>query len=633
MPKLSFNKEELFNALETIKNKNSFRPGFDKMTPDAAETWFKVNGDRVCKELNSGKYQCMPASGFFSAKYDGSFRKLSRLTIIDTVIETVILEKISPVCESKFSEYSFAYRKGRGMGNALRLYCDYAGKYPFAAKVDPRACFDNIDIGVLEKAFYQFFYDRKTVNLLMNFAKMPVITEGQLVDRRRGILQGAPLSAIFCNICFDSMDKALEEEEIAFIRYADDTVVFGSTRAELEKNRDFVCDYLENKLRLTVNRNKSVTDASEELVFLGQKFMRDREGAVSISSCEKTAAVYYDWFGSRPANHRGSIDILSDGILRQKDFSAIFDSETGKSNIPLASTKRINVFSNVIFDSRFLATAMNEGIAVNVFGKDYSYIGRFVPSTQLKDQALIFEQLTEYNDEKKRLYLAKEFNLASVHNLRLNLRYYNKHKPDDCYDRALASIEKLFIKMKTAESYESLLLIEAQIRAAYFACFDAIVRGKPFPFEKRTKQPPLNEFNSMISFGNTVLYNYIATELYKSALDIRVGYLHATNRRAESLNLDIAEIFRPLIVDRVVFKLINRGEIKQKHFEVLENGGIYLNNEGKKVFLAEFYEKMGTVQLIDKKYMSYAELINEEIRKLVRHFRHGESYKAFRQVR
>ena len=143
----------------------------------------------------------------------------------------------------------------------------------------------------------------------------------------------------------------------------------------------------------------------------------------------------------------------------------------------------------------------------------------------------------------------------------------------------------------------------------------------------------MNEVNSMISFGNVVLYNYIATEIYKSPLDIRVGFLHATNRREESLNLDIAEIFRPLIVDRVIFSLINRNEIKPACFTYHETGGVYLNEEGKRIFLRAFYEKLASTLSIKNQQCSYARLINMEIQKLIRHFRKAENYKAYRQVR
>ena len=633
MPKISFTLEDLLAACSQLKAKNKFAPGFDKMTPDAAETWLKINGAQLCNQLNGGKYSVMPASGFYMAKSDGGYRQLARLTVLDTIIQSVTIDQLSDYCTENFSEHSFAYQRGKGVGTALKSFCEQASMHPYAQRMDLRACFDNIDHAVLEKALNSFFFNRKIVNLLMDDAKMPVIIDGQLAYRKKGILQGAPVSGMLCNIYFHSLDRTLESMSIPFVRYADDIVLFADDILRLQETTAFVSSFIRDTLRLKLNDSKSAMDASEGQKYLGHTFIRDKSGVVFVKSGERSASAYYSWNKNRPLNNRSSIDILSDGILRQKDFSAIFETETTKTSIPLDTTERINIFSNVIFDSGFLEKALNAGVYINLFSKDYAYRGRFTPTGSLKDQRLIFEQLEAYNDERRRLLLAKEFDLASVHNLRLNIRYYNKQQEDDIFTRALTSIDTLYEKMKQCPDYTHLLTTEAQIRGIYYGCFDSFIKNSAFVFKTRSKQPPLNEVNAMISFGNVVLYNYIATEVYKSPLDIRVGYLHATNRREESLNLDIAEIFRPLIVDRVVFSLINKKEISLSCFEYHEEGGVYLNEEGKRIFLRAFYEKLGSMLTVKDRPCSYAMLINTEIQKLVRQFRSKEKYKAYRQVR
>ena len=114
---------------------------------------------------------------------------------------------------------------------------------------------------------------------------------------------------------------------------------------------------------------------------------------------------------------------------------------------------------------------------------------------------------------------------------------------------------------------------------------------------------------------------------------MRIGFLHATTARLNSLNLDIAEIFKPLLVDRVVLSLVNKGIISPEHFETCENGGIHLTAEGKRIFLRAFYDKLDTVITVKERKMSYDGVIKEEIRKLVRHFRGEDKYRGFRQVR
>ena len=186
---------------------------------------------------------------------------------------------------------------------------------------------------------------------------------------------------------------------------------------------------------------------------------------------------------------------------------------------------------------------------------------------------------------------------------------------------------------KNETEYDKLLLLEARARHAYYECYDLFIRKEQFKFNSRSRRPPQNKVNAMLSFGNTVIYSLIATEIQKTVLDVRIGYLHATNKRMNSLNLDIAEIFKPLLVDRVILSLINKGEIVPSHFVTCENGAVYLTSEGKKVYLSAFYEKLDTVITVGDRKMSYDSIIKEEIRKLIRHFRDKDRYKGFRQVR
>ena len=179
MPKIIFSLDDLMAGCTELKRRNKFSPGFDRMTPDAAETWLQINGTQLCSQLNGGKYKVMPASGFYMAKADGSYRQLVRLTALDTIIQMVLLDKLSDYCAETFSTHSFAYQKGKGVGTALNAYCEYASEYPFADKTDIHACFDNIDHSVLEKSLGSFFFNRRIFGNCFNdnvrLAKIAII--------------------------------------------------------------------------------------------------------------------------------------------------------------------------------------------------------------------------------------------------------------------------------------------------------------------------------------------------------------------------------------------------------------------------------------------------------------------------
>lgn len=131
-----------------------------------------------------------------------------------------------------------------------------------------------------------------------------------------------------------------------------------------------------------------------------------------------------------------------------------------------------------------------------------------------------------------------------------------------------------------------MMAIEGNVREIYYRAFDLILENDDFIFNKRTRRPPQNNLNTLISFGNSILYTIVLSEIYNTHLDPRIGFLHTSNHRRFTLNLDIAEIFKPLLVDRVIFTLVGKRMLTAKHFDK-KTGGIYLKDEGRKIFIQE----------------------------------------------
>ena len=623
-------KDNLIRHAEGLRRKG-FKPGVDGMTAETALMWLKINGDKLCRQVLGGNYEPMPLSGFTVARSSGKPRVISKLTAIDTVIQQCILDYLTQTVEPLFSEHSFAYRKTKGVAEALSLYCALGRHHSLAARIDPVSCYDNIDRNILAGLLAECGVEPCAVSLIIAFAAAPIVIEQQLAERERGIPQGALLSPVLCNIYLTPIDRLLEEAGADFLRYADDIIVFEDSSEQINVYVEALGNALNDKLGLKVNRNKLNITAPADLVFLGHSFEKKHSGLIANQK-KSRAETYYGWSGSEISDGKRTVDIVSDGILRQKDFSLIFDGEAADFDIPVRETDIINVYSDVIFDSGAIKRAFKNGITVNMFSNENRLLGRFVPETALRAPQLVYEQLQTYYYNDERLELVRCFLLASFHNTRLVIRYYNKKKENEVYTEALRRIDRVYADIKDCNDYERLLMLEAKGRESYYSCFDSFLAGSGFEFEKRTRKPPENEVNSLISFGNMLLYNYIAAEIHKSSLDIRVGFLHATNKRTESLNLDIAEIFKPLIVDRTVFTLINRCELTKDDFEKI-NGGIYLTADGKRTFISGFYEKLDTTLQIKDKEMSYRQIIRAEVQKLVRRFRNGEKYKPYKQVR
>ena len=163
------------------------------------------------------------------------------------------------------------------------------------------------------------------------------------------------------------MKKQATEHIIRFLNRV--LVLFAESAEAIQAEYDFVRTYLEEQMRLTLNSRKCVITSPEKMRYLGYKFRRDKHGMIALESAVDTVAAYYHWNETKPKNDRRRTDILSSGILRQHGFSMQFESETGKAVIPACSTDVINIYSNVIFDSGFLNTAMKTGTVINIFDR------------------------------------------------------------------------------------------------------------------------------------------------------------------------------------------------------------------------------------------------------------------------
>ena len=237
-----------------------------------------------------------------------------------------------------------------------------------------------------------------------------------------------------------------------------------------------------------------------------------------------------------------------------------------------------------------------------------------------KDFTLLFE-----ND------LGKKFEIASLHNMRSNLKYYERHHSSENLKNGISSFSEYITAMNEATNVTTLLTIEARARQLYYSLFHEIICDPAFEFTKRTRRPLKDPLNALISFGNVFLYNRVATEIQKTSLDIRIEFVHATNRRSQSLNLDIADLFKPLIVDRAIFTIINRHMIHtSEHFEETEDSGIYLNKDGKQIFINELENKVYQKQTEENQPRTYDTRIREEIHKIFRFVCYDEKYKQFK---
>ncbi len=296
--------------------------------------------------------------------------------------------------------------------------------------------------------------------------------------------------------------------------------------------------------------------------------------------------------------------------------------------LPVEDISEFYVFGSLKANSALYNFLGQKGIAVHYFDYYENYTGSFTPRDSLLSGRMILSQVACHQAKRKRLEIAHLILHGAIHNMVKNLQYYQRRGKDELQE-IIDKIYSLSEESKTSLDINQLMGYEGMIRQLYYKGFDVILND--FELGSRTKQPPSNEINALISFGNMMCYTFCLRAINQTQLNPTISYLHSPGDRRYSLALDIAEIFKPILIDRVIFKVINKREIQSKHFN-FEFNKCLLNEKGKKIFVKAIEDRlMETINHRSlKRNVSYKHLIKLECYKLAKHVLGIEVYKPFK---
>ncbi|HHY39317.1 MAG TPA: type I-B CRISPR-associated endonuclease Cas1 [Clostridia bacterium] len=321
--------------------------------------------------------------------------------------------------------------------------------------------------------------------------------------------------------------------------------------------------------------------------------------------------------------------IFQSGRIKRKDNTVAVENEECTKYFPIANLRDIVVLGEVDMNKKFLEFAEENEIVVHFFGYYGEYVGSFYPREHYNSGYIILRQAEHYLDARRRLTLARKFVEGALANILQVMRYYqNRGKEIGSYIDVIARLAENNVPQ--CSNVEELMAIEGNARACYYESFNAILQGAPFSLSGRTKRPPGDPLNALISFGNSLVYIKVLTEIYKTHLDPRIGYLHATNFRRFTLNLDVAEVFKPILADRTLFTLVGRRVLDKNDFEH-HGDAVFLKESGRKAYIREFEEKLQTTFYHRrlKRNVSYQTLMRLELYKLEKHLIGEEEYQPF----
>ncbi len=325
--------------------------------------------------------------------------------------------------------------------------------------------------------------------------------------------------------------------------------------------------------------------------------------------------------------------LFNPGRLSRKDNTLKFvsvdkDGNEGQAKyLPVEGIKNMYCFGALDANSALYNFLGKSQISVHFFDYYEHYTGSFMPKDYLLSGKVLIEQTKNHTRTKLRMDIAQKLIEGAAANMLRNLKYYQNRGRD--LSSQIIQIENYSAELKNAKSISELMGWEGNVRQVYYEAFDKIIPN--FEMGNRTKRPPSNEVNALISFGNMMCYTLCLDQIYHTQLNPTISYLHEPGYRRYSLALDLAEIFKPILVDRLIFSLLNKNILSEKDFDKKLNYCL-LNESGKKKVLRDWEDRLNQTIKHRKlnKNVSYKHLVKLEVYKLIKHIMKIEEYQPFK---
>ncbi|MGP6206916.1 type I-B CRISPR-associated endonuclease Cas1b [Cuniculiplasma sp. SKW3] len=309
--------------------------------------------------------------------------------------------------------------------------------------------------------------------------------------------------------------------------------------------------------------------------------------------------------------------LLKSGTLSKSSGSLTLKNETESFNLPIEDINMLAIFGNVTFTTPAISLLAEMKIPVILFSERGFYISSIFPDNYLESGYVLKKQVEHSLDFSKRLFLAKQFVIGASRNMGKVISRLKAGK---------LQVQKA--RIENSFSIEELMGVEGNIHIEYLNLLDSKLPEK-FKINGRSRRPPANSINAMMSYLYSVLYGTVTSEILRTHLSPSISYLHEPSDRRSSLSLDVSEIFRPIICDRVILKLVNLKMINDNDF-IMENG-VYLSPSGKRKVLEAFDEKMRETVFIKSlgRNVSMRRMIRLELYKLEKHLIGDSTYKPY----
>ena len=259
-------------CIHVAQNKGS--AGVDRMSVTALRDFVRKAKKQIAEALKKGEYRAQPILGVSIPKSNGKTRLLGIPTVIDRWLQQCVAQAITPLFEVEFKSNSYGFRPGKNAHQCVQQSQRYINEgFSHIVDIDLKSFFDEVDHCLLLQLLFRKVKCKSTLRLIRKWLRAPIMIDGKLVKRRRGVPQGSPLSPLLSNIVLHELDRELERLGCKYVRYADDFSIYCKKKTEARKMGNYVFLFLKNNLKLPINREKSGIRRPVNFKLLGYEFV------------------------------------------------------------------------------------------------------------------------------------------------------------------------------------------------------------------------------------------------------------------------------------------------------------------------------------------------------------------------
>ncbi|GAF26021.1 retron-type reverse transcriptase [Moorella thermoacetica Y72] len=281
-------RENMLAALKRVE-RNGGAPSVDSTPTERLRDQIRAEWPRILEELLAGTYRPMPVRRVEIPKRGGGKRLLGIPTVMDRLIQQALLRVLTPIFEPQFSEASFGFRPGRRAHDAVRKARQYVEEgYEWAVDLDIEKYFDRVNHDILMARVAWRVTDKSVLTLIRRYLQTGVMVNGVVIETAEGTPRGGPISPLLANILLDDLDKELEKRGHKFVCYADDCNIYVKSKRAGERVMASIRNFLQERLKLKINEQKSAVDRPWELKFLGFSMYKHKAGVILIRLAPQT---------------------------------------------------------------------------------------------------------------------------------------------------------------------------------------------------------------------------------------------------------------------------------------------------------------------------------------------------------